>query len=60
MVPPECAGLGARELGAKRPGEVLVCATCGVVEATPEQVEQARAAARVDGTWPDPKKEGPR
>lgn len=56
LVPPEAAGLGAvagylfctAADCPLRSGE-KVC----VVEATPEQVEQARAAARIDGTWPE-------
>lgn len=52
LVPPECAGSAVREEGASWPGKCLFCVSCGIVDATPEQVEQARAAAVADGTWP--------
>lgn len=56
MMPPECAGLPVwdRDECAREPR--LVCAKCGIVEATPEQIEQARDAARADGTWPEESK----
>lgn len=50
LLPPECAGLDRYTL-AESAGQ-LVCSKCGMVDATPEQIEQARQAAREDGTWP--------
>jgi hypothetical protein len=52
MIPPECAGAWVRQEVATWPTSCLVCAPCGVVSATAEQGQQARAAARADGTWP--------
>lgn len=50
LVPPECAPLPTwdREDCAGRAR--LVCLKCGIVEATPEQIGAARAAAIADGT----------
>lgn len=42
MVPPECAGITLQE----REPHTLVCASCGVVSATIDQIEQARNAAK--------------
>lgn len=50
LIPPECAGLDRYTL--EESGDQLVCPKCGMVSATPEQIEQARQAAREDGTWP--------
>lgn len=50
LLPPECAGLDRYTL-AESNGQ-LFCSKCGLTSATPEQIEQARQAAREDGTWP--------
>ena len=50
LLPPECVGLDRYTLAASA-GQ-LFCANCRLVDATPEQIEQARQAAREDGTWP--------